>query len=229
MSDVMIDPLIDYLKGCGITFESNNPVTTINHRGNNWELVTKQKKYSCQNVVLASTINVTQELLRPYQKNLPSLTQFFSLPSYPAVTLQIELDKRTMNVDRTEFGPLTSMSSFSEQSYTTFQQSGGRLSVILSDPRKNLLVKDKQLLDMVLTDARRLGLAIGKVKNYRKISHEHDFYLLGPGMEAKRPLQKTDLSGMYLAGDYTKQNFFATMEGAVISGRLAAEQLIASA
>jgi 15-cis-phytoene desaturase len=48
-----------------------------------------------------------------------------------------------------------------------------------------------------------------------------------PGTEPMRPEQQTPVPGLYLAGDYTKQPFTATMEGAVISGRLAAEAVLA--
>jgi len=35
-----------------------------------------------------------------------------------------------------------------------------------------------------------------------------------------RPSQKTPISNFYLAGDYTKQKYLASMEGAVFSGKL---------
>lgn len=41
-----------------------------------------------------------------------------------------------------------------------------------------------------------------------------------------RPSQKTPISNFYLAGDYTKQKYLASMEGAVFSGKLAAEKVI---
>ncbi len=43
---------------------------------------------------------------------------------------------------------------------------------------------------------------------------------------ARRPSQKTPISNFYLAGDYTKQKYLASMEGAVYSGKLAAEKII---
>jgi 15-cis-phytoene desaturase len=44
-----------------------------------------------------------------------------------------------------------------------------------------------------------------------------------------RPTQKSPISNFYLAGDYTKQKYLASMEGAVFSGKLAAEQVVADA
>jgi zeta-carotene desaturase len=44
-----------------------------------------------------------------------------------------------------------------------------------------------------------------------------------PGLESKRPLSRTSIPNLYLAGDWTRSGWPATMEGAVRSGYLAAE------
>jgi zeta-carotene desaturase len=44
-----------------------------------------------------------------------------------------------------------------------------------------------------------------------------------PGLEAARPVSATPLSNLFLAGDWTRSGWPATMEGAVRSGYLAAE------
>ncbi|MFB4163576.1 FAD-dependent oxidoreductase [Alteribacillus sp. JSM 102045] len=56
--------------------------------------------------------------------------------------------------------------------------------------------------------------------------HDHDFYHLGPGHHIIRPSQNTPIKGLTLLGGYTMQPFFATMEGAVYSGKIAAELVI---
>jgi 15-cis-phytoene desaturase len=43
---------------------------------------------------------------------------------------------------------------------------------------------------------------------------------------ACRPTQRSPISNFYLAGDYTKQKYLASMEGAIFSGKLAAEALV---
>jgi len=46
-----------------------------------------------------------------------------------------------------------------------------------------------------------------------------------PGLEKYRPEQATGIAGLYLAGDWTRTAWPSTMEGAVRSGRLAAEAI----
>ena len=47
-----------------------------------------------------------------------------------------------------------------------------------------------------------------------------------PGVDQWRPKQETPISNLFLAGDWTNTGWPATMEGAVRSGRLAAEALL---
>ncbi len=47
-------------------------------------------------------------------------------------------------------------------------------------------------------------------------------YREAPGMEPFRPEQRTPVSNFFLAGSYTKQDYIDSMEGATMSGRLAA-------
>ncbi len=50
-----------------------------------------------------------------------------------------------------------------------------------------------------------------------------------PGLEMRRPLSRTRISNLFLAGDWTRSGWPATMEGAVRSGYLAAEAVAAAA
>jgi zeta-carotene desaturase len=49
-----------------------------------------------------------------------------------------------------------------------------------------------------------------------------------PGVDRWRPLQRSPIAGLFLAGDWTATGWPATMEGAVRSGYLAAEAVLAS-
>jgi len=50
-----------------------------------------------------------------------------------------------------------------------------------------------------------------------------------PGVDRWRPAQRTSLPNLFLAGDWTKTGWPATMEGAVRSGYLAAEEILRAA
>ena len=50
-----------------------------------------------------------------------------------------------------------------------------------------------------------------------------------PGLENRRPKSSTRIENLFLAGDWTRSGWPATMEGAVRSGYLAAEAVAAAA
>ena len=51
-------------------------------------------------------------------------------------------------------------------------------------------------------------------------------FAVRPGVDALRPPQRMPIDGMFLAGDWTRTGWPATMEGAVRSGYLAAEGIL---
>jgi len=125
--------------------------------------------------------------------------------------------------DITTFGPATDMVSFAEQSRSTFRSSAGRLSIILGQPDKYSDKSLEEIMPIIYEQMNSLGVHLeDKVKNARKVCEKKEFYYLGKGSQKLRPGQKTEVDGLVLAGDYTLTSSFATMEGAVISGKKAA-------
>ena len=51
-------------------------------------------------------------------------------------------------------------------------------------------------------------------------------YKESPGMDPFRPNQLTSISNFFLAGSYTKQDYIDSMEGATMSGHLAASAIL---
>ena len=54
----------------------------------------------------------------------------------------------------------------------------------------------------------------------------NSIYRESPGSDRYRPPQATPVPHLYLAGDYTQQDYMASMEGAVRSAHLAARALL---
>ena len=52
-------------------------------------------------------------------------------------------------------------------------------------------------------------------------------YKTTPNCQPLRPTQKTPVPNFFMAGDYTLQRYLASMEGAVLSGKLCAEVVAA--
>lgn len=63
---------------------------------------------------------------------------------------------------------------------------------------------------------------------YSVVKLAQSLYREAPGMDVYRPAQKTPVDNFFLAGSYTQQDYIDSMEGATISGRLAAKAILES-
>jgi 15-cis-phytoene desaturase len=225
MTEVMMEPLAEAIRARRGTVLTSAPVEELlveNARvvGVRAAGVTHRARH----VVVASSIRATQALLRPHFGGEEWVQPLMSLPTMPAVTLQLELEGPSMEVDHTTFGVGTALACFSEQRRTTFRGLPGRLSIIMAPSEELVDLPVDRVLAIALEDADKLGLAVrDRVTRYRLVNHVDDFYSLAPGNDHLRPAQATPVRGLSLAGDYTRQKYVATMEGAVVSGQLAAE------
>lgn len=176
-----------------------------------------------KHTIVATHLGGAKKILQEHFQNHPLFHTLFELPTMPAVTMQMEFSKPVLPYDRTTFGPSTCLASFTEQSRSTFRHVQGRLSTILAPADKFIDMDDTTILQHVISDGYKLGMDLKtNLLNYRVVRHPEDFYSLEPNHDWMRPEQKTNVEGLILAGDYTKQPYFATMEGAVVSGLKAA-------
>ena len=96
----------------------------------------------------------------------------------------------------------------------------------------DLLQKPRQeIIDLCLAEVRH-ALPAARDANLVKatvIKEAAATFSPQPGVDRWRPMQKTSIGGLFLAGDWTATGWPATMEGAVRSGYLAAEAVLKSA
>lgn len=229
MSKVLIQPMVDYIHNKKGTVKLKQTVRSlIVKEGRVVGVIVNGQPQKADYVLLATSLYSAKEIIGNSFPAHPFFTDMMRLPTMPAVTFQIETRRPVMSLDRTTFGPNTIMASFAEQSRTTFRNSRGRLSVILANPEKYLTYEPSEILPLIQEDAGKLGISLKDeaIVDYRKVNLPYDFYSLQTGNDKLRPTQQTPVPGLSLAGDYTKQKYLATMEGAVVSGRLAAEQVV---
>jgi zeta-carotene desaturase len=79
---------------------------------------------------------------------------------------------------------------------------------------------DRQVREL-FPSARSLTLVWSNV-----VKLAQSLYREAPGMEPFRPSQRTPVANFFLAGSYTRQDYIDSMEGATMSGRLAAAAIL---
>lgn len=227
MTDVLANPIANAIRARGGVVDTETPVDRLSiEDGRVVGVWTQGTELCAPQTIMATSLKPAQDILRRsgLWKGFESM---LALPSMPVITIQMELDAPAVDIDRLTFAPGTVLGAFAEQSRTTFKNVPGRLSVILVPPQHFLDLSSGEIFTNVVTEAERIDIKLkGHVTNYCVTKYPDDFYSLTCGTEKLRPAQLTHIPGLTLAGDYTKQEFFVTMEGAVRSGLIAAEIVI---
>ncbi len=105
---------------------------------------------------------------------------------------------------------------------------GQYLQVVIS-ASYDLLALDKiAIRDRVLAELAEVwpGVREAQLLRWWVVTEHGATFSVRPGIEALRPPQRTPIDGLFLAGDWTDTGWPATMEGAVRSGYLAAQEIL---
>ncbi|MBZ2183736.1 MAG: hydroxysqualene dehydroxylase HpnE [Bryobacter sp.] len=107
-----------------------------------------------------------------------------------------------------------------------YNKEQGRYLTLVVSAADVLLDKSRQeVIDLALAELREFLPEVGRAKLLKAhvVKETRATFRARPGLEAKRPGAVTPVGNLFLAGDWTRSGWPATMEGAVRSGYLAAE------
>lgn len=107
------------------------------------------------------------------------------------------------------------------------KQDGKHLQLVVSASRSLTEMGRADVIEMALKELAEFfpNVKQAKLERAHVVKEVRATYSAVTGLEKRRPLQRTTISNLFLAGDWTKTGWPATMEGAVRSGYLAAEAL----
>ncbi len=107
-----------------------------------------------------------------------------------------------------------------------FNKSGGRyVQLVVSASRSLLGMGRAEVIELAVTELREFfpRAVDAKLESAQVIKEVRAVFSAKPNLELQRPLTVTPIPNFFLAGDWTRTGWPATMEGAVRSGYLAAE------
>jgi uncharacterized protein with NAD-binding domain and iron-sulfur cluster len=116
------------------------------------------------------------------------------------------------------------------QLYGEGAKNDGQYLQLVISASYNLAARSRQeIIDLCLAELREVLPAIREAKLVKGtvVKEMCATFSPAPGSDQWRPAQKSPLDGLYLAGDWTATGWPSTMEGAVRSGYLAAEAILA--
>ena len=109
-----------------------------------------------------------------------------------------------------------------------FNKEGGRhIQLVVSASRSLLEMPKQDVINLALRELQEFfpQVATATLERAHVVKEVRATFSAAPELEAKRPVSVTRISNLFLAGDWTRSGWPATMEGAVRSGYKAAEEV----
>lgn len=112
-----------------------------------------------------------------------------------------------------------------------FNKRNGRyIQLVVSASRALTEMPRAEVIELALRELKEFfpKVAGAKIERAHVVKEVRATFSAAPGLERERPCSATELPNLFLAGDWTRSGWPATMEGAVRSGYLAAEAVMNS-
>jgi len=194
------------------------------------------EKLSAEFVLLSLPWRRAVELVDSSMRDeLPELSQAAAIKPSPITGIHLWLDRAITDLPHAVLVGRLSQWVFarserqSADAVSNDSNDGGHYYQVVISGSHDLAGRDRtSVLEEVLGDLRAIWPAAheAKVIRWQMVTEHESVFSMQPGIEALRPSQRTAVNGLLLAGDWTRTGWPATMEGAVRSGYLAAEEAL---
>ncbi|WP_017324264.1 9,9'-di-cis-zeta-carotene desaturase [Synechococcus sp. PCC 7336] len=202
--------------------------------------------------VCAAAIPGTHRLLPPHWRRWPQFDNIYKLEAVPVVTVQLRFDgwvtelrgeaktaaeqASAIGLDNLLYTADADFSCFADLALTSpssyyKEGEGSLLQLVLTPGDRFVPMKNEAIAQQVSQQVRDLFPSARNlnVTWFSVVKLAQSLYREGPGMDPYRPDQTTPVPNFFLAGSYTMQDYIDSMEGATISGNLAAQAILESA
>jgi len=193
--------------------------------------------------VSAVPVDVFKRLIPARWSTDPFFRQLDELEGIPVINIQLWFDRKLNSVDGLCFSRSPLLSVYADMSnnceeYADEKRSMLELVFAPCSPEAgssiNWIAKtDSEIVDATMKELERLfptevGPTVSADKRANLVKSSvvrvpRSVYAATPGRNKYRPSQVTPIDNFVLAGDYASQKYLGSMEGAVLSGKLAAE------
>jgi phytoene desaturase len=182
--------------------------------------------------VSALPVHNLWKTLPPQLRTMQPFEGLRHLHGVPVMTVQLYFDRPVTGVDNLVFSSRSHMSVYAELSQVCpdfYEGPGGRsmVELVVAPAAEWFKLPDQELVAKVMAEFVDRHPEAGKARLVKStvVRIAQSVYRARPGMEQFRPDQETPLPNFFLAGDYTRQEYLASMEGAVLSGKLVAQKV----
>ena len=184
--------------------------------------------------VSALPVDPLKLLLPEAWKQLAYFSKLDGLNGVPVINIHLWFDRKLTAIDHLLFSRSPLLSVYADMSNTCreYEDSDRSMLELVFAPAKDWIGRsDDEIVAATLEELKRLfpqhftGENQATLRKAIVVKTPLSVYKTVPGCQALRPDQTSPIANFFLAGDYTMQRYLASMEGAVLSGRLCAEAI----
>jgi squalene-associated FAD-dependent desaturase len=214
LSQIISEPLSQYIQAKGGTIKLNQRVRRIEIEGNGFNIETRNGKEYFSHVIVAVSPARVEKLIATLPKLNHTIEQTQTYQYQPIYTVYLQYPPGTS---------LPSVISGLSGSIGQWVFDRGQLcdqqnliSVIVSAEGKHQQLTQDELALRVAKELNRAFPDLSKPLWHKVIAEKRATFSCEPNLE--RPTNKTSQPNVFLAGDYTCPDYPATIEGAIRSG-----------
>ena len=202
-----------------------------------WSLSSIESEYIADDVILALPFEQSQKLIAGMtvqnasgeQVKSDLLAKFTHFEHSPFISILLWFDRQITDLDHAWLLDTTIQWFFHKSRIRRYPaEQGSYVELVIAGSKTELPLSRADILQPALEELKRFFPEAGRAKLLKSgiLKEARATFSVTPGLDQHRPLQKTDLPGLYLAGDWTQTEWPSTMEGAARSGRLAAGSVV---
>ena len=158
--------------------------------------------------------------------------QLQGLEGVPVINVHLWFDRKLTDVDHLLFSRSPLLSVYADMSNTCKEYANpdrSMLELVLAPAKDWVSKSDEEIVAATMAELEKLFPdqipQPAKLLKSHVVKTPRSVYKATPGRQACRPEQATSIPNFYLTGDYTMQRYLASMEGAVLSGKLTAQAI----
>jgi 15-cis-phytoene desaturase len=239
-------PMVDHITARGGQVLTGKPISSIdvNPEDNTVQGLTLADGSTVEADVYVSAmpVDIIKRLVPTAWSQIPYFRQLSELEGIPVINLQIWFDKKLTSVDGLCFSRSPLLSVYADMSTCCEEHASETSSMLelvfapateaVGADRNWIASSDEEIVDATLLELQRLfPTEIGpdapdggaQVTKSSVVRVPRSVYATTPGRNKFRPSQESPISNFVMAGDFAAQKYLGSMEGAVLSGKLAAE------
>lgn len=238
----LCQPIVDYVTERGGEVHLNKPLKKIllNDQGDVDGFLIRgingQEEHTITADAYVSAIPVDPfKLLLPDSwKEMDYFQQLNGLEGVPVINVHLWFDRKLTDIDHLLFSRSPLLSVYADMSNTCKEYSNpdrSMLELVLAPAKDWIGRSDEDIVEATMAELKNLfpmhftGDDQAQLLKSHVVKTPRSVYKATPGRQQHRPSQKTPIKNFFLSGDYTMQMYLASMEGAVLSGKLTAKEV----